>query len=282
MDSLPLFDTHAHLDLPQFDSDRADVMRRWETGTFPGGIAPDGLEELPIEVVGVIVPGIEAASCRKFIETKHSRLSCAVAIHPNHTAEATEDDWQTIVGLAHRDDVVAIGETGLDRHWDDAPIDVQIDFFHRHIELSLETGKPILIHCRDAWEDLLPILQQTRGLRGVLHAFSGSAEQMALCVEMGLYISFAGSVTYRNAKFSALWEAARQTPADRLLIETDAPFMTPHPLRGKLTRNEPVLAAITAQRLAELRDVAIRTIAETTARNAFTLFAPIGGHEALQ
>jgi TatD DNase family protein len=121
---------------------------------------------------------------------------------------------------------------------------------------------------------MLPILQQAKGLRGVMHAFSGNAEQMLACEELGLYISFAGSVTYRNAKFSALWEAAQKTSADRLLIETDAPFMTPHPLRGKLTRNEPTLAALVALRLAELRNEPIQTIAETTARNACGLFAP--------
>jgi TatD DNase family protein len=273
MNPLPIFDTHAHLDFEQYDSDRAAVVKRLETGTFPGGVAPDELTDQPIEVVGVLIPGIEAALCRKALETAalSNRFHVAVAVHPNHTAATTEEDWQTIVEFAHRDDVVAIGETGLDRHWDDAPVDVQIDMFHRHIELSLETGKPILIHCRYAWEDVLPILQQAKGLRGVLHAFSGNAEQMSACVELGLYISFAGSVTYRNAKFSALWEAAQKTPAEHLLIETDAPFMTPHPLRGKLSRNEPTLAALVALRLAELRNVSLQTIAETTAQNAFRL-----------
>jgi TatD DNase family protein len=275
--SLPLFDTHAHLDLEQFDSDRADLVRRWETGAFPGGIAPEGLEGQPIEIVGVIIPGIDAASCRKVLETAalSDRFHAAVAIHPNHTAGATDEDWQTIVALAHTDDVVAIGETGLDRYWDDAPIDVQKDFFHRHIELSLATDKPILIHCRDAWDDMLPILRQAKGLRGVMHAFSGDVEQMLTCVELGLHVSFAGSVTYRNAKFSPLWEAARKTPWDRLLIETDSPFMTPHPLRGKLPRNEPTLVALVAQRLAELREVSLQTIAETTAQNVLRLICTV-------
>ena len=271
---IPIFDTHAHLDLPQFDADRAALVRRLESGTFPGGLAPDELTDQPIEIAGVLIPGIDTASCRKVCEI--SALSdlfhVAVAIHPNHTADATDEDWRTILDLARRDDVVAIGETGLDRYWDDAPIEVQIDMFHRHIELSQETGKPILIHCRDAWDDLLPILRQAGKLYGVIHAFSGNVEQMVACVELGLFISFAGSVTYRNAKFSPLWEAARQTPADRLLIETDAPFMIPHPLRGKLPHNEPTLAALTALRLAELRNVSLRTIAETTTQNAVQVF----------
>jgi len=276
---IPIFDTHAHLDFPQFEPDHASLLRRLETGTFPGGLAPEELDDQPIKVVGVLIPGIDVVSCRRALEmaTLSNLFHVAVGIHPNHTAESRAadcvgaDDWQTIAELAQQNDVVAIGETGLDRYWDDAPIETQIDMFHRHIELSQETGKPILIHCRDAWDDLLPILQQSGKLRGVIHAFSGNAEQMLACVELGFYISFAGSVTYRNAKFAPLWEAARQTPADWLLIETDAPFMIPHPYRGKLPRNEPTLAALTALRLAELRGGAVQTIAETTAENAFRL-----------
>jgi len=274
LNQMRIFDTHAHLDFPQFEEDRADLIRRLETGTFPGGLAPEELNDQPIEIAGVLIPGIDVASCHRVCEmTKLSHLfHAAVAIHPNHTAGTTEEDWQTISDLARQEDVVAIGETGLDRYWDDVPIEVQIDWFHRHIELSQETGKPILIHCRDAWEDLLPILRQTEKLRGVIHAFSGTTEQMFACVELGFFISFAGSVTYRNAKFASLWEAAQKTPLDRLLVETDAPFMIPHPLRGKLPRNEPTLAALTALRLAELRNVPVETIAETTTENAFRLF----------
>ena len=270
---VPIFDTHAHLDFPQFEEDFGSLLRRLKTGTFPGGLAPEELNEQPIEVVGVIIPGIDAGSCRRALEVAvfSELLHVAVAIHPNHTVETSEDDWKTIAELVQRDDVVAIGETGLDRHWDDSPIEVQIDLFHRHLELSQETGKPILIHCREAWDDLFPILRQTRGLRGVLHAFSGNTEQMLACVELGLSISFAGSVTYRNAKFSPLWEAARNVPEDRMLLETDAPFMVPHPYRGKLPCNEPTLAALTALRLAELRGVPFQTIAEITAQNAFHL-----------
>ena len=281
-ETVPIFDTHAHLDFPQFEADFGSLLRRLETGTFPGGLAPEELDDQTIEIVGILIPGIDVGSCRRALEVAalSDLLHAAVAIHPNHTAGTTEsrasdcvgaDDWQTIAALAQHDAVVAIGETGLDRYWNDAPIEVQIDMFHRHIELSLETDKPLLIHCRDAWEDLLPILQQYGKLCGAIHAFSGDAEQMFACVELGFYISFAGSVTYRNAKFSSLWEAARQTPADRLLIETDAPFMIPHPYRGKLPRNEPTLAVLTALRLAELRNVPLRMIAETAAENAFRL-----------
>ena len=271
---LPIFDTHAHLDFPQCEAGVGALLRRLETGTFPGGLTPEELGNQSIKIAGVIIPGIDVGSCRRALEVARlsDLLHVAVAIHPNHTADTTEEDWQTIATLARQHDVVAIGETGLDRYWDDAPIEIQRDIFHRHIELSQEIDKPILIHCRDAWEDLLPILRESGKLRGVIHAFSGTAEQMLTCVELGFYISFAGSVTYRNAKFSSLWEAARQTPADRLLIETDTPFMVPHPYRGKLPHNEPTLATLTALRLAELRGVSLQKIAETTTQNAFRLF----------
>ena len=268
---IPLFDTHVHLDFPEFDADRLEFLHRG----FPPlikGLAT--VPPIPIVIVGVLIPGIDLPSSRRIVEQAalSDRLHAAVAVHPNHTADVTDDDWQNIIELAQRGEVVAIGETGLDCYWDDSPLTKQIDMFHRHIELSQNTGKPILIHCRDAWDVLLPILRQAGKLNGVIHAFSGNAEQMGECVELGLHISFAGSVTYRNAKFASLWEAAKETPADRLLIETDAPFMIPHPLRGKLPRNEPALVALTAQRLSELRDVPLQTIAETTTYNACALF----------
>jgi len=202
MNTLPLFDTHAHLDFPEFEQDRVTLIQHWEAEN----------------VVGVIIPGIDVASSQRILDIASFsvRFHAAVAIHPNHTLSTTEDDWQTICGLAQRDDVVAIGETGLDRYWDDAPFNGQIDMFHRHIELSQETDKPILIHCRDAWDDLLPILQQAGKLCGVIHAFSGNTEQMQKCVELGFFISFAGSVTYRNAKFSHLWEAAKEKYGSRI------------------------------------------------------------------
>ena len=284
-ESIPIFDTHAHLDFPQFQTDPASLLRRLKAGIFPGGLVPDELENVlagqKIEIVGVVVPGVDTqridADVTKRIHESFAGLAyLAVGIHPNYTANISREDWQIIAELAHRDDVIAIGETGIDRHWDESPLDIQIDFFRRHIELSQKTNKPILIHCRDAWDDVLPLLreiyQQSGPIGGAMHAFSGNTEQMLACVELGLHVSFAGSLTYRNAKFSALWEAARNAPADRLLIETDAPFMLPHPYRGKLPQNEPTLAALTALRLAELRSESLLTVAKTTANNAFRLF----------
>jgi len=275
--AIPIFDTHAHLDLEQFSDDLDAVIRRFESGIFPGGLVPEEFDGKPIEMVGVLLSGIDGQSSRRCVElAKQSpKFSAAVALHPNYVAQATDDDWKIITELAHSDAVVAIGETGLDRYWDHTPIEQQVDALQRHIELALQTAKPIQIHCRDAWNDMLPILRQAvsgqvkeQKLTGIIHAFSGEPEQAAECVELGFYISFAGSVTYRNAKFLLLWEAAKIVPEDRLLIETDSPYMVPHPFRGKLKRNEPTLTVMVALRLAELRGESVESIAETTANNA--------------
>ncbi len=259
-------------------ADREAVIRRIENGTFPGGLPPQELGGFEIEMAGVLLPGIDVDSCKRCLEIaqKSPLLYTAVALHPNHTVEATEGDWNTVCVLARRADVAAIGETGLDRFRNDSPFETQLDLFRRHIDLSKATGKPILVHNRDAWEDMLPILRGETNLctksGGVIHAFSGNADQAKECVDLGWHVSFAGPVTYRNAKFAALWEAAKAVPLDRLLIETDSPFLIPHPFRGKLPRNEPTMAALVARRLAELRKEPLEKIAQATAENARRVF----------
>ncbi len=272
MPILPIFDTHAHLDLPQFDGDRADCFWRIEKGGYS---LPQELDGYAIDMQGVLLPGIDVKSSVDCIT--HARQSAklfpAVAIHPNHAHEATEEDWQSITELARLPEVVAIGETGLDRFWDHCPIERQRDFFRRHLELSQAACKPIFIHCRDAWDDLLPILRDFASSShsepcGAIHAFSGSLRHAEEAIALGFHISFAGSLTYRNAKFTPLWEAAKLVPAERLLVETDSPFMVPHPYRSKLSRNEPVMAAMVALRLAELRGESVEKIAQVTTENA--------------
>ena len=177
--------------------------------------------------------------------------------------------------MAERPRVVAIGETGLDRYWDYSPIELQRDYFDRHLQLSQRLDLPIIIHCREAEKDLLPMLRTAVGrgtLRGVIHSFSGDTDFARACLEMGLYISFAGAVTYRNKKFGALREAARSIPDDRILIETDSPYLTPHPLRGKVKRNEPANVVHTAACLAELRGTELEPFAALTTANARRLF----------
>ncbi|MDR2441802.1 MAG: TatD family hydrolase [Planctomycetaceae bacterium] len=268
---IPIFDTHAHLDLDAFSNDFDTVIGRLESGTLP--IIFEELLDQPIEITGVLLPGIDAQSSYRCTELskRFSFFHAAVAIHPNYVVRATDDDWKVVTELAYSDFVVAIGETGLDWYWDYTPMEQQIAALQRHIDLAVRTAKPIQIHCRDAWDAMLPILRravEANKLTGIIHAFSGEPKQAMECIELGFYISFAGSVTYRNAKFLPLWESAKIVPADRLLIETDSPYMTPHPFRGKLKRNEPTLAVMVAHRLAELRGTPLKEIAQTTAQNA--------------
>jgi len=260
-----LIDTHAHLDDSRFDADRPAVVAR---------AADAGVES-------IVCVGISAETSQTAVDlaARYAIVAAAVGIQPNSCAEAALGDWDRVVALVDRPGVVAIGETGLDRYWDHTPFDVQEDYFDRHLRLSQTRDLPILIHCRDCDDDVLRMLRDAtrRGsVRGLIHAFSGSAAMADECLAMGLYLSFAGPVSYRNKKFATLREVAARVPADRLLIETDAPYLTPHPLRGKVERNEPAHVALTAAALAELRDCPVEQLAEQTTANARRLFR-LGG-----
>jgi TatD DNase family protein len=260
----PMIDTHAHLDDPEFDADRDAVIGRC-------GLA--GVET-------ILSVGTTVASS---LSAVHLAQTCpgvyaAVGIHPNSSAEAGPDDWSQIAAMLNQPRVVALGETGLDRYRDYAPIDLQRDYFLRHVRLSQDRDLPLVIHCRDAWEDLLPLLREAaaRGpLSGVLHAFSGSAATAAACVDLGLYVSFAGNVTYKNKKFQTLQAAAAAVPADRILLETDSPYLVPEPFRGRQQRNEPALVVHTAAAVAALRGVSPETLSAQTTANARRLFGVV-------
>jgi TatD DNase family protein len=255
------FDTHSHLDAGDFDADRAEVIARANAAG----------------VLGIACIGASLASsekCLKIAETSPG-IVAAVGIHPNSTAEAAPDDWDRIVALAEHPRVVALGETGLDRYWDYAPIALQQDYLERHLRLGRRRGLPIILHCRDAAADLLPMLRKAAKngpLSGILHAMSGDADWAAECVALGLYISFAGNVTYTNKKFEPLRAAAQSVPDDRLLIETDSPYLTPQAFRGKRTRNEPAHVVHTAALLAKLRGVQVERFAALTTANARRVF----------
>lgn len=256
-----MFDTHAHLDADDFAADLDEVIRRAEEA----------------KVTGIVCPGLAARSSEKCasLAARCPLVYAAVGIQPNYAAEAGRGDWDRIVELAGRGRVVAVGETGLDRHWDFTPFDVQRDYFDRHLRLAQQRGLAVIVHCREAEADVLAMLREAaaRGpLRGVIHAFSGDSQFAQACLDLGMHVSLAGAVTYRNKKFAALHEAAKIVAADRLLIETDSPYLVPHPLRGKQPRNEPALIAHTVARLAELRGTTPgQLIAQTTA-NARSLF----------
>jgi TatD DNase family protein len=198
----------------------------------------------------------------------------AVGIHPNYVDAAAAERWGEIAALARESRVVALGETGLDRFRTDTPFDRQVDFFERHLALASDLGLPVVIHCRDAESDVLAVAERAvaeRGpLPGVMHSFTGSAATAARCVELGLYISFAGQITFANRKFDALREVARVVPGDRLLVETDSPYLAPEPHRGQ--RNEPAYVRFTAEQLARLRGVDTNEMAAATSANAIRLF----------
>ena len=260
-----MIDTHAHLDDPQFDADRDAVIQR----------------SLAAGVEAIVCVGTTLATSRVAIDLAETypAIHAAVGIHPNSCGEAAADDWDQIVALADHPRVVALGETGLDRYWDFTPLDLQRDYFARHLQLARRRDLPVIIHCRDAQPELMPMLREaaaTGPLRGILHAFSGDADMAAECLALGLHISFAGNVTYTNRKFQALRDAVAQIPAERLLVETDSPYLTPQPLRGKQKRNEPALVLHTLTVLASLRGVPVERLAEQTASNARRLFG-LGG-----
>jgi len=252
-----LFDTHAHLDQEEFAADLAAVLDR---------AAQAGVEQ-------IVSIGVGAVSSEATVElaATHGPIYAAVGIHPNYCHEAQPGDWDRICALARRPKVVALGETGLDRYRDYAPLELQRDYFDRHIRLSQETGLPFLVHARESLDDILAMLREahTRGpLTGVMHSFTGSAEVAAECVALGMYISFAGMLTFK--KSDELRAVAATIPADRLLVETDSPYLAPEPLRGK--RNEPALVEHTARRLATARGVTFEALAAQTTANARRVF----------
>ncbi len=252
-----LFDSHAHLNQTDFDADRAEMIARAQVA---------GVE-------CIVTVGYSVASSEQSIAlaAMFPMLRAAVGIQPNDTIHAAPGDWDRILELASAPGVVAIGETGLDRYWDTSPLELQQDYFDRHLRLSQQTGLPFIVHTRESDADVLAMLREARErgpLAGVMHSFTGTAETAAECVALGLYISFAGMVTFK--KSVALRAVAATIPADRILIETDAPYLSPHPLRGK--RNEPAHLVHTAECLAGIRGVTTEDFAEQTTRNAEKLF----------
>ena len=255
--TIRLFDTHAHLDQEEFDSDRAAMIDRAHRAG----------------VHSVVTVGTTAQSSKRAVElaAEFADIYAAVGIQPNYCAQAAPGDWDQVVAFSKRPGVVALGETGLDRYWDYSPLDVQQDYFDRHLRLSQQSGLPFIVHTRESDADVLIMLREARKrgpLQGVMHSFTGSADTAAECIDLGLYISFAGMVTFK--KSDELRSLAATIPLDRVLIETDSPYLSPHPLRGK--RNEPANVAHTAACLAQARGEMLEDFAEQTTANAQRLF----------
>jgi TatD DNase family protein len=256
-DTHPLIDTHAHLDDRRLRGDWDGVLGRARAAG----------------VVQIVAIGTTLASSAAVVDLAemHRGLFAAVGIHPNEAAEALQPDWPAIVELTDRPGVVAIGETGLDRYWDRTPFATQQEWFDRHLELAHRRDLPVVIHCRDCARELIEQLRSVgRPVRGVQHSFTGTWDDARAFLDLGLHLSFAGMLTYTNKNLDALRDVAARVPLDRILVETDSPYLSPHPFRGKT--NEPARVAVTAQRLAEVRGMPVETVARITTDNARQLF----------
>jgi TatD DNase family protein len=252
-----LFDSHCHLDPMRFGSELPEVVRRAREAGVAG-----------MAVIGTRAADSEAAAD---LAAREPGIVAACGIHPNDAAGIEPGEWERVVRLAESGRVAAIGETGLDWYRDSAPREVQRDFFDRHIRLAQRLGLPLVVHTRDSIRDTLDAIRESvaRGpLTAVLHSFTGTAAEADEAVALGCWLGFAGMVTFRSAANLRLVAAA--VPADRLLIETDSPFLSPEPLRGR--RNEPAHVVHTARCLALARGVTLERLAAETTANARRVF----------
>jgi len=253
--SYQLIDTHAHLDFHQYDADREEVIARAREAN----------------VTRIITIGIDRQTSEKAIEIaeNHHNIYAAIGIHPHDANEATDEDIEVLKELIQHPKVVAIGEVGLDFYRNISPPDVQRRLFRMFLDWSSEYGKPLIIHTREAEDEILTILKERSksGWRGVFHCFPGDQKMAETVIEMGFLVSFTGNITFKNSRSLAV---ARDVPMERLMVETDSPFLTPVPHRGK--RNEPAFINFVAQKIAEVKDIPVQQVARITTANAQNLF----------
>lgn len=251
-----LFDTHTHLDAPEFHEDREEVINR-------------ALEAGVTRMINIGFNRETIPSTMKLAET-YDFIYAAVGWHPVDAITMKDGDLEWIATLCSHEKVVAIGEIGLDYHWDTSPKEVQHEVLRRQIGLARELNMPIVIHNRDAHEDIVKILKEEKAseVGGVMHSFSGSWETAKQCLNMGFHISFGGPITFKNARQPK--EVLAQVPMDRLLIETDSPYLTPHPFRGK--RNESAHVKLVAEAAAEIRGLSLEELGSITTKNALERF----------
>ena len=274
-----LFDTHAHLGMTEAYSAGHISSDCHAFNQFPEQVSfdKDFGNFCDFQLAGIVNAGTSLASSLQSVDfaSNNNVLYAAVGIHPNHKDDLSDIFFDQIVELSQNQHVSAIGETGLDRYRDVVPWPLQLHYFERHLELAKTRNLPVLIHSRDCDDDMLAVLGNRAKLSpifGLIHSFSSNSSVAEKYLDMGLYISFSGAVTYTNKKFAALREAAKMVPEDRLLIETDSPFLTPHPYRGKLNDNLPIMTAYVAKTLAELRGTTLEHIAAVTTANAERIF----------
>ncbi|RCW63063.1 TatD family hydrolase [Saliterribacillus persicus] len=251
-----LFDTHVHLNVSHFKDDQQEVMKR--------------AEEAGVKYM--VVVGFDHETIPKAIKLAedNENIYAAVGWHPVDAVDFMNKELQWLEELAEHPKVVALGEMGLDYHWDKSPKDIQKDVFKQQIQLAKKVKLPIIIHNREATEDIIEVLEQENAAEvgGIMHCYNDSVEYVDACLAMNFYISLGGPVTFKNATLPK--EVAKYVPLDRLLIETDCPFLAPHPYRGK--RNEPAYVSLVAEKIAELRELDVKKVEEETTKNACRFF----------
>lgn len=247
-------DTHCHLNHP-------DLYAEWQAALFRA--QQSGVERL-------ILIGYDVASSRRAVElaAQSDALYAAVGIHPHDAAQCDADALATLRELAQQPRVVAVGEIGLDFYRDLSPRTAQYEAFHAQMQLAQSLGLPVILHCRDAYDELLGVLEEYPAVRGVLHCFSGTETHAQRGLELGYSLGIGGVITFKSAEL--LRTIVRAMPRDRLLLETDAPYLAPHPYRG--TRNEPAYLPLIAQQVAALWEVPLETLSALTEANVTRLF----------
>ncbi|TCP52683.1 TatD DNase family protein [Tumebacillus sp. BK434] len=260
MNEINLFDTHCHLNSPKFREENGD-----EVAQLIGDARANGVQR-------IVIPGYDYESNLRSLEiaAQHDGIYCAVGYHPCDLNDLTDDHYQQLYEWAKLDRVVAIGEIGLDYYWDTTTPELQQQMFRKQIAIAKELDLPIVIHDREAHGDILQLLKEEDAAKigGIMHCFSGSWEMAQECLKLNFYISFGGPVTYKNGKRPQ--EVAAKVPLERLLVETDAPYLTPEPHRGK--RNQPAYVRHVAEKIAALREISLEQLAMQTTKNACELF----------
>ncbi|MGI5893532.1 MAG: TatD family hydrolase [Candidatus Merdivicinus sp.] len=250
-----IFDSHAHYNDERFDEDREAI-----------------LASLPDQgVCGIVNCGCNVETSRISLEyaQKYPYIYAAAGFHPEQADEYSEEGMNTIREMLKHPKMVAVGEIGLDYYWPEPNRQIQKDVLEKQLILAKELDLPVIIHSRDAAEDTIQILKKYPGVRGVIHCFSGSAETAKIFLNMGFYIGFTGVLTFANNRRSV--EACRIVPLDRLLLETDCPYMAPVPCRGK--RCWSPMIAYTAERMAEIKGISVQELLDITRQNSYTLFS---------
>lgn len=248
------FDSHAHLDDDRFSPDREKVIN---------SLKKNGVDFY-------INVGADMLSSEKSIKLaeEYDFIYASVGVHPHDAASLAEEDMARLKKMLTHKKVVALGEIGLDYFYDNSPRDIQKKWFIRQLQIAKETDMPVIIHCRDAVGECMDIIRKSEHKKGVMHCFSGSAETAEELASMGWYVSFSGSVTFKSAE--KLRRAASAVPLDRLMIETDSPYLSPEPVRG--TRNTPQNVRYVAEKIAEIKQISVEEVAKITFENAKKFF----------